>query len=157
MYRIREAETADIPTIVRFRLKMFRQVAPEPFDPDYVAKFEHERLKEDMKQGAFAAWVAETGAGRVVACSALTVYRLSPKPWNLEGLHGYISSMYTEPDHRRKGLGGRLLDAALDRARKQGLEWVTLHASKEGRSLYSSGGFEPTNEMRFRLGPVRSD
>ena len=29
---------------------------------------------------------------------------------------------------------------------------VTLHASDKGRPLYESLGFEPTNEMRLKLG-----
>jgi hypothetical protein len=29
---------------------------------------------------------------------------------------------------------------------------VNLHASKEGRALYEKLGFEPTNEMRLKLG-----
>ena len=65
-------------------------------------------------------------------------------------LHAFISSMYTVPELRRKGIGGRLLRAALDHAWERGITDVTLHASESGRSLYESFGFKSTNEMRLR-------
>jgi hypothetical protein len=35
--------------------------------------------------------------------------------------------------------------------RAQGYAGVSLHATDEGRPLYESMGFAPTNEMRLRL------
>jgi hypothetical protein len=35
--------------------------------------------------------------------------------------------------------------------REQGYKTVALHASDEGRPLYESLGFQPTNEMRLHL------
>jgi hypothetical protein len=44
-----------------------------------------------------------------------------------------------------------LTKTILDWCRDQGLAAVYLHASKSGRPLYESLGFEPTNEMRLKL------
>ncbi len=55
------------------------------------------------------------------------------------------------PEYRRQGIGSRLLKEALDFARSEGITHATLHASKSGRSLYESFGFEDTNEMRLAL------
>jgi hypothetical protein len=43
------------------------------------------------------------------------------------------------------------MNAALEWCRANRVDVVILHASKEGRHLYESVGFEPTNEMRLVL------
>jgi len=59
--------------------------------------------------------------------------------------------MYTEPEFRRQGLGGKLLKEVLEYSRRNGITYATLHASKSGKSLYESHGFSDTNEMRMKL------
>jgi hypothetical protein len=43
------------------------------------------------------------------------------------------------------------MEAMISWCRGQGFRSVALHASEDGRRLYESLGFEPTNEMRLRL------
>lgn len=150
-YRIRKAKQRDIPIIVEFRMKMFHSFLGDTFDMDKTGEFERHQLAEWLENGQFAAWVAEDASGRVIAGAGVSFYTLPPKPWNLEGRHAFISSMYTEPEHRKKGIGGQLLQAALDFVQAQGVETVTLHASKAAHNLYSSFGFKDTNEMRLQL------
>jgi GNAT superfamily N-acetyltransferase len=64
---------------------------------------------------------------------------------------GNIISVYTEAAHRRQGLARLLLNTAPDWCRANRVDVIILHASKEGRHLYESVGFEPTNEMRLVL------
>jgi GNAT superfamily N-acetyltransferase len=59
--------------------------------------------------------------------------------------------MYTEPAYRRKGIARELMKRMIDWCRQEGFGTVLLHASKDGRSLYESLGFTPTNEMRLML------
>jgi ribosomal protein S18 acetylase RimI-like enzyme len=66
---------------------------------------------------------------------------------------GYIFNVYTNPEHRRKGLGRMVVQAALDWSAAKGIHYVSLHASDFGKSLYESMGFKPTNEMRIVLAP----
>jgi GNAT superfamily N-acetyltransferase len=61
--------------------------------------------------------------------------------------------MWTEPSHRRRGLGSLVLDAILQWCRARRIRRLTLHASDEGRPLYERFGFRPTNEMRLELAP----
>ena len=155
-YKIRKAAHQDIPIIVEFRMRMFHSFLGDTFDIAKTADFERRHLAEWLETGQFAAWVAEDGNGRVIAGAGISFYTLPPKPWNLNGRHAFISSMYTEPEHRKKGIGGRLLKEALDFAREQDVETVTLHASKVAHSLYASFGFKDTNEMRLQLAPEPS-
>ncbi|MGB5751135.1 MAG: GNAT family N-acetyltransferase [Desulfobacterales bacterium] len=59
--------------------------------------------------------------------------------------------MYTEPNIRRQGIGGKLLKEALSYSKQKGITHATLHASRSGKSLYESHGFNDTNEMRKKL------
>jgi ribosomal protein S18 acetylase RimI-like enzyme len=66
---------------------------------------------------------------------------------------GNILNVYTRPDCRRQGLARRLTGAAVEWCRSHGIATVILHASDDGRALYRSLGFQPTNEMRLTLEP----
>jgi len=64
---------------------------------------------------------------------------------------GNILNVYTEPEFRRRGLSRWLMQSVLDWCRANHIDLVILHASPEGRALYASLGFRPTNEMRLLL------
>jgi len=151
MYRIRRALPGDLPIIVDYRIAMFQTFVKDDYNWDEVKSHETEYFTEKMEQGLFAAWVAETGEGKIIACAAVSFYELAPKPWNLASKYAFISSMYTEPEFRRQGIGGKLLEEALTYSRSKGISYATLHASESGKSLYQSFGFSDTNEMRMKL------
>lgn len=151
MYVIRKARSEDLQAIVDYRILMFQTFITESTDWEAVRAFEITYFEKKMRESQFAAWVAETAGGRIIATAAVSFYETAPKPWNLESKYAFISSMYTEPEYRRQGIGGRLLKEALDFARSEGITHATLHASESGKSLYESFGFEDTNEMRLAL------
>src|SRR4029077_5364059 len=51
-----------------------------------------------------------------------------------------------------KGRCLRVDATMIDWCREQGFAAVYLHSSKDGRPLYEALGFEPTTEMRLKLG-----
>ena len=59
--------------------------------------------------------------------------------------------MYTEPEHRRRGLARMIMMALLELCRESGWAVVHLHASSDGRPLYESLGFQAANEMILKL------
>ena len=93
--------------------------------------------------------------GRLVACGVATIERRLPSPNNPTGRHGYIASMVTDPDFRRKGLARRIMEALLAWLEGQGVISSSLHATEHGEPLYRSLGFrEPhTPELRRRPSP----
>lgn len=58
----------------------------------------------------------------------------------------HLWGMYVTPSHRGRGLGGQLLDAAIEHARSaEGIEWIFLGvttAAPAARRLYERAGFE---------------
>ena len=63
----------------------------------------------------------------------------------------YVLNVYTYPEFRRRGLAKQLMQAIIETCRHEGFRTIWLHASEYGRPVYSSLGFEPTNEMKLVL------
>lgn len=151
VYHIRRARLKDIPILISFREKMFRSISKDSQGDDKFNRATQRYLETEMKKRQFVAWIAETVEGQTVASAAVSFFTLPPKPWNIKGKYAYISSMFTEPSHRRKGLAHKLLQIALDYAKDKGFKHITLHASNMGEPLYYSVGFQRTNEMRIKF------
>ena len=63
-----------------------------------------------------------------------------------------ILNMFVEPHYRRRGIARSLMEVMiLAWCKSAGYSYVGLHASDEGRPLYESLGFQPTNEMRLNF------
>ena len=68
------------------------------------------------------------------------------------GKIGLLSSMFTDPNYRRKGIAKTLLSKVIDEAKTQGCGTVQITASDMGVLLYSDYGFEKNeNFMQFKL------
>jgi predicted GNAT family N-acyltransferase len=65
---------------------------------------------------------------------------------------GQIGRMAVLPEYRKAGLGRRLLDAAVDAARRQGMEEVFLHAQTHALPFYKKAGFDPIGEEFMEAG-----
>lgn len=65
-----------------------------------------------------------------------------------------ISTFYVQPRHRGKGIGKRLLHAALDHCRQQGVASVWLSTNAENMpaiAFYISQGFKEVGQTHFRI------
>lgn len=147
-YVLRRCTSADVALLTRFRLRMFREFHDGPVD-DAAQAAADEGFFARAFAGGGAAWVAEDAGGAPVASAAVVLYELPPKPWALDGRTAYICSMYTEPEHRRRGLARKLFVRCMEYARAAGVSCFTLHAAPMGRVLYESFGLGVTNEMRL--------
>ena len=59
----------------------------------------------------------------------------------------WIGMMLVDPDNRRRGLGTRLMQAALQHLRRIGVASIKLDATPAGRPLYESLGFRPEGSI----------
>ena len=148
-YTLRAATTADVLTIARHRVGMFRDMGMlDERDAAALTAGSHAYLITALSDGTYLGWLMEHD-GIVVAGAGVVVRPLLPRP---ESPHGgedvEVLNVYTEPAHRRRGLARRLVVHVLAWARARGLQRISLHASDEGRPLYEQLGFVPTNEMR---------
>ncbi|MFG2966305.1 MULTISPECIES: GNAT family N-acetyltransferase [unclassified Streptomyces] len=83
----------------------------------------------------------------IVGMAWLAVLARVPSPHHLRRASGDLQCVYVVPGERDGGLGGRLIDAVLDRARELGLERVTVHSSPRAISAYSRHGFESSPRL----------
>ena len=79
--------------------------------------------------------------GKLLSTAAVIYYDLPPSFTNKIGVRGYITNVYTAPEHRRKGLSKMLLTELLKDAETRGIKKLWLGASKDGRPLYEKLGF----------------
>jgi len=54
----------------------------------------------------------------------------------------YVTNVYVEPAYRNDGLGGRLLDLAIETSRTEGFSLVMLWPNDRSTSFYERAGFE---------------
>jgi GNAT superfamily N-acetyltransferase len=147
---IRRATLADMDEIAHHRVSMLRDVGL--IDDSQIAVLyaaSKNYLREALPSNEYRGWLAECG-DKIVAGGGILVRRRLPGAKNHNGgCEAYILNIYTEPSFRRRGLARRLVAAMLLWCRDEGIKRVSLHASKQGRPVYESLGFLPTNEMRY--------
>jgi GNAT superfamily N-acetyltransferase len=112
-------------------------------------------LRQKMAAGEYLAWMATDGEGMIVAGLGLWLMDWPPHLIGPGSRRGNILNVYTVASFRRQGIARRVMGVALDWCRSNRIRAVILHASDEGRSLYESLGFTPTNEMRLMIGEGR--
>jgi GNAT superfamily N-acetyltransferase len=150
-FEIRKALVADIPEIARQRrllLQLADGASDEALD-DMVPRMEG-YLATAMPAGYFHAWLAEKD-GAVVGGAAVVVHVHPPSTKEPMTRRAHILNVFIYPEHRRRGAGRRLMETAIEWCRAEGFRFADLHATDEGRPLYESLGFRPTNHMRMRL------
>jgi ribosomal protein S18 acetylase RimI-like enzyme len=149
---IRPGTLADIDTIVHQRRAMFFDAGfHDEQELDAMSAASRPWLQSKMQDKQYLAWFAVDADGAIAAGLGLWLmdwppHMIGPGPWR-----GNILNVYTRPDCRRMGLARRLMDTALAWCRLNEVRAVILHSSEDGRHLYESMGFQPTNEMRILL------
>jgi GNAT superfamily N-acetyltransferase len=103
-----------------------------------------------IERGLYKAWMVEH-EGRIVAGGGLHLSEIGPLPGCPRvGASAHFANVYTYAEHRKRGIARSLLNEMLRWCRESGIDQVTLTASNEGRSLYSSLGFEPQPDNMLR-------
>lgn len=147
---IREVGLEDVAAIVHHRRRMFEDMGySEAALLDRMSERFEVWLRERMAEGRYRAWVAVSETGAVGAGAGLWLMDWPPHVLGESDYRGNIVNVYTEPEYRRQGLARRLTQTALDWCWAHDLDVVILHASDQGRAIYESLGFRPTNEMRI--------
>ena len=104
-----------------------------------------------MSDGTFVAWLA-FHEDKIVGTSGMSFVEKLPYFSCPSGKIGFLSSMYTDPDYRRKGIAKELLHKVVEEARKYGCGIVQITASDMGVKLYTAYGFVYNeNFMQYKL------
>lgn len=149
--QIREADVADIPEILRQRRRMYEDMRyTDAAGIAAMADLTAAYLRKALPEGTFRSWLA-CDAAHPIAGGAVLITPWPAHPYDLECRRATILNVYTDPEYRRRGIARQLMQTMISWCKQEGLARVTLHASDDGRHLYESLGFEPSNEMRLKL------
>ena len=104
-----------------------------------------------MKDGTFVSWIAEDG-GKIIGTSGMSFVEKPPYFGCPSGKMGLLSSMFTNPAYRRKGIAKELLHSVVEEAKNYGCGTVQITASDMGVKLYTAYGFTHNgNFMQYKL------
>ena len=147
IYRKLTAE--DLDPFIRMRIAQLREEgATEQLDLVPALKDYYHRHLED---GTFVSWLAVDGE-KIVGTSGMSFVEKPPYFSCPSGRIGLLSSMYTDPAYRRRGIARELLGRVVEEARAYGCGSVQITASDMGVLLYSNFGFQKNeNFMQYKL------
>ena len=148
----RKATADDLEALARLRWAMqFERQEDHPSDPEtwntYLAAY-RDAFADQIAQGGFDAWLAED-SGQAVSCVVLLWWRTPPIFDQLVRRRGMVSSVYTMPEYRRRGISRQLMLMLIAEARELQIRRLVLWASDMGRPMYEGLGFEPSHGMEL--------
>lgn len=142
-YRIRPATLDDEAVLIYHRIAMFEDMGVAMDKAAVSANF-GTWLRATMNDGAYRAWLVETGGGTVVAGGGMTIIPWPPGPTYPGDKLAFVYNVFTEPEHRQRGLARLIMHAMHAFCREQGIQSLALNASQSGRPLYESLGYAVT-------------
>ena len=147
IYRKLTAE--DLDPFIRMRITQLREEgATEQIDLVPALK---DYYRRHLKDGTFVSWLAVDGE-KIVGTSGMSFVEKPPYFSCPSGRIGLLSSMYTAPAYRRRGIAKELLRRVTEEARAYGCGSVQITASDMGVLLYSAFGFQKNgNFMQYKL------
>ena len=144
-----------LETFIRMRIRQLREEGAKE-DLDLVPAL-REYYKRHMADGSFVSWLALDGDA-VVGTSGISFVEKPPYFGCPNGRIGLLSSMFTEPAYRRRGIARELLARVVEEARAKGCGAVQITASDMGVLLYTDFGFARNgNFMQYKLQAKEED
>ncbi len=139
----------ELDTFIEMRINQLREEgAKEDIDLRPALKDYYLRHLAD---GTFVSWLAFDGE-KIVGTSGMSFVEKPPYFACPSGKIGLLSSMFTNPDYRRKGIAKELLSRVVKEAKDYGCGTVQITASDMGVKLYTDFGFvHNQNFMQYKL------
>ena len=138
-----------LDTFIQMRIRQLREEgATENID---LVQALQDYYKRHMADGTFVSWLAMDG-DRIVGTSGMSFVEKPPYFGCPSGKMGILSSMFTDPEYRRKGIAKELLSRVVEEARTYGCGTVQITASDMGVLLYTDFGFVKNgNFMQYKI------
>ena len=139
----------ELNTFIEMRIDQLREEgAKEEID---LAPALKQYYMRHMADGTFVSWLAFDG-NKIIGTSGMSFVEKPPYFGCPSGKIGLLSSMFTNPDYRRKGIANELLSRVVNEAREYGCGTIQITASDMGVKLYTDFGFvHNENCMQYKL------
>ena len=145
----RKITVNDLEVFIKMRINQLREEGAKE-DINLEAALKDYYLRH-LSDGTFISWLALDN-DRIIGTSGMSIVEKPPYFGCPSGKIGLLSSMFTDPNYRRKGIAKTLLSKVIDEAKTQGCGTVQITASNMGVLLYSDYGFEKNeNFMQYKL------
>lgn len=145
----RKLTDKELDTFIEMRINQLREEgAKENIDLRPALKDYYNR---HIREGTFVSWLAVDG-DKIIGTSGMSFVEKPPYFGCPNGKIGLLSSMFTNPDYRRKGIAKELLRRVVEEARRFGCGTIQITASDMGVKLYTAYGFVRNgNFMQYKL------
>jgi GNAT superfamily N-acetyltransferase len=148
---IRLATASDAAMLARSRYAFRSSLSPARESESEFVRRCGPWMQERLKEGSlWRCWVAEQGHTPVGHIWMQLLEKI-PNPVAEPEYHAYITNFYVRQEARGKGIGSRMLSAALEWAKAQGVEAVILWPTIESRSLYLRHGFAVRGDLLEKI------
>lgn len=139
----------ELDTFIDMRIKQLREEgAKEDINLVPALKGYYTRHMADC---TFVSWLAFDGDD-IIGTSGMSFVEKPPYFGCPSGRIGLLSSMFTNPNYRRKGIAKELLSRVVNDAKDYGCGTIQITASDMGVKLYTDFGFVHNgNFMQYKL------
>lgn len=100
-------------------------------------------FEKGLADGTCEAMIAEED-GRCIGTAIAFYYLSVPSSRNHTGKNAYLTSVFVEESHRRRGIGSEMIRQIVRRAQAYGCVNIMLTATEMGRPMYEKLGFVRT-------------
>lgn len=147
--KYRKLKEKDLDIFIEMRINQLREEGAKE-DIDLRPELRDYYMRH-MKDGTFVSWIAED-EGKIIGTSGMSFVEKPPYFGCPSGKMGLLSSMFTNPAYRRKGIAKELLHRVVEEAKNYGCGTVQITASDMGVKLYTAYGFVHNgNFMQYKL------
>jgi GNAT superfamily N-acetyltransferase len=109
------------------------------------------KLNKEFKTGICKAWVIKD-EDQIIASGAVSITSMVPNPDDSSYYIGYLHSIFTENEFRKRGLAERVVRCILEYCESKNINRLLLNTSEAGRSVYDKIGFKNSdNTMVINL------
>ncbi|TLS52835.1 GNAT family N-acetyltransferase [Paenibacillus antri] len=136
----------DIPHLIKMRFDFTAESKEidaslyEAFYQECLAFFEETK---DTKR--WYIWVAEL-EGELVSHIYVELIDTVPRPGRKKSPWGYVTNVYTVPEYRSQGIGGKIMDEIKQWAKENGVTFFIVWPSEASVDFYRRHGFEKAEE-----------
>lgn len=147
--KYRKLKEKDLDIFIEMRINQLREEGAKE-DADLRPALRDYYMRH-MKDGTFVSWIAED-EGKIIGTSGMSFVEKPPYFGCQSGKMGLLSSMFTNPAYRRKGIAKELLHRVVEEAKNYGCGTVQITASDMGVKLYTAYGFVHNGKfMQYKL------
>lgn len=145
--KIRQYTKEDIPQLIKMRFDFTAETYE--IDPNTYVDFAVECgafLEEIIESTRWNVWVADV-EGVIVSHVFIEIIDTVPRPGRKKSPYGFITNVYTIPEYRSQGIGGKILDMINVWSKETGLTFLTVWPSESSTEFYRRHGFDKSKEM----------